>query len=453
MNVELGKKDSISQDMIDRFATDFRGNTQRRVMMNAIKKNGINAIAMNQDSPVDMQYTFSNEIQTGEITHQKQSGRCWMFAGLNTLRQHVANNCHLASFELSQNYQMFWDKFEKANYFLESILETLDEKTDSRLIAWLLSNPENDGGQWDMFVNLVDKYGVVPKYVMPETFHSSSSRIMNKLLTVKLRKGAAKLRTENHKGKMAQEELRSLKEGILSDIYSMLCQFLGEPPTRFDFEYRDKDKQFFRDTDLTPRQFYQKYVKVNLDDYVSLINAPTADKPFDQTYTVQYLGNVKGGKDVLYLNIEIETLKEMALKQLQNDEPVWFGCDVGQMMDRDAGIMDTALFDYESAMNVPFKLAKAERLDYGDSLMTHAMVFTGVNLVDGAPNRWKVENSWGKEPGKDGFFVMSDPWFNEFIYQVVVKKEYLPDNLRKALEGTPNQLDPWDPMGSLALME
>lgn len=452
MSVELGKNNSISKDLIERFSSDFRGNPQHRVMMNAIKKNGISAIAMNQDSPVDMQYTFSHEIAKGKITNQKQSGRCWMFAGLNALRQHVTQQCDVESFEFSQNYQMFWDKFEKANYFLESILGTLDEKTDSRLVSWLLKDPVQDGGQWDMFVNLVDKYGVVPKHVMPETFDSSRSRTMNNLLTVKLREGAAKLRAQNKDHKSSAEDLHEQKEAMLNEIYRMLCQFLGEPPTHFDFEYRDTDKKFQRDSNLTPKAFYQKYVDMNLEDYVSIINAPTTDKPFDRTYTVNYLGNVKGGKDVLYLNVDIEALKELALKQLKNDESVWFGCDVGQMMDRDTGIMDTALFDYQSVLNVPLQLTKEERLDYGDSQMTHAMVLAGVNLVDGKPNRWKVENSWGKEPGVDGFFVMSDPWFDEFMYQIVVDKKHLPEDLRMALNQKPIELEPWDPMGSLALM-
>lgn len=436
--------------MLERFKTDFRDHPQHKVLMNAVKKNGINAVAMNQDSPVAMQHTFSHEIQSGDITNQKQSGRCWMFAGLNTLRQQVAYNCNLESFELSENYLTFWDKFEKANYFLESILDTLDEDSDSRLIAWLFMDPQQDGGQWDMFVNLVDKYGVIPQHVMPETYHSSRSGGMNQLVTTKLRQDAGKLRDQYREQNQSEDELRVQKETMLNEIYRMLCHFLGEPPARFDFEYRDKDKKFHSDANVTPQQFYQKYVNVNLDDYISLINAPTADKPFDRTYTVNYLGNVRGGKDVLYLNVEIETLKEAALKQIQNDEPVWFGCDVGKMMDRDAGILDTEMYDYESTLNVPMHLTKAEQLEYGNSQMTHAMVLKGVNLVDGKPNRWKIENSWGKEPGKEGFFVMSDPWFDAFMYQIVVKKEYLPESLQTALNQEPIHLQPWDPMGSLA---
>lgn len=452
MEVQVQQHSSISKEMLDKFASAYRENPQHRPLMNAIKKNGINAVAMNQDSIVNMQYTFSHEIKTGTITNQKQSGRCWMFAGLNVLRVQVACNYNLESFELSQNYQMFWDKFEKSNYFLESILETLDEETDSRLVSWLLMGPVQDGGQWDMFVNLVEKYGVVPKYVMPETFHSSKSAPMNQLITRKLRESAAKLRGQYRNNNASMDELRAQKAHMLNDIYRMLCHFLGEPPTRFDFEYRDKDNAFHRDANLTPLQFFQTYVGVDLSDYVSVINAPTKDKPFDKTYTVRYLGNVKGGKDVLYLNVETEQLRELALQQLKENEPVWFGCDVGKMLDRDAGIMDTNLYDYQAALDVPFEMTKAERLDYGESLMTHAMVFTGVHLVDDKPTRWKVENSWGSEPGHEGFFIMSNPWFDEYMYQIVIQKKYLPEHLFSAIQQQPIELQPWDPMGSLARM-
>ncbi len=452
MDVQTAKNQALTKESINKFSNGFYESVPNRTIMNAIKKNGIESVAINQDSIVDMQHTFSNEMNTGEITNQKQSGRCWMFAGLNTLRHQAAKKLNLESFELSQNYQMFWDKFEKANYFLESIIETLDEETDSRLVSWLLMSPVQDGGQWDMFVNLVDKYGVVPKHVMPETFHSSKSAMMNRLVTLKLREDAARLRRDYKENSVPVEDLRAEKEYMLNDIYRMLCHFLGVPPTHFDFEYRDKDDEFHRDTNLTPIAFYEKYVGVHLEDYVSIINAPTKDKPFNKTYTVKYLGNVKGGKNVLYLNVEINLLRDLARKQLEDNEPVWFGCDVGKMLDRDFGIMDTNLYDYESALGVSFETTKADRLDYGESQMTHAMVFTGVNLVDGKPNRWKVENSWGSDIGNKGFFIMSDSWFDEYMYQIVVQRKYLPENLKSVLEEKPTELQPWDPMGSLAYM-
>lgn len=449
--IQTGATSAISQSLIQQYAASFRSDRDNRIRMNAIAKSGLHSIATDLDATIQMQFAFSTELDTGPVTNQKQSGRCWLFAGLNTIRAEIAKTHNMEPFELSQTFQMFWDKFEKANYFLERILDTLDEETDGRLIQWLLASPLQDGGQWDMFVNLVEKYGVLPKSAMPETYHSSKSALMNRLLTQKLRKQASDMRVSYGNG-ASVETLREEKIAFMSDFYKLLCYFLGEPPTTFDFEYRDKDGTFHREAALSPTAFTDMYAGTVLQDYVSIINAPTDDKPYDRTYTVKYLGNVEGGRNVLYLNAGIETVKSLALAQLLDAEPVWFGCDVGKMSDSEAGILDTGLFDYEGVLDTSFAMTKAERLNYGDSLMTHAMVFTGANVVDGRVNRWKVENSWGKEPGKDGFFVMSDGWFDDYMYQIVVHRKHLSAELTAALETDPIVLKPWDPMGSLARM-
>lgn len=442
---------NISTDTLNTFRSDFGNSPHREVIKNAIIKNGLPAIAVNSKVMSGMQYTFSSEIETGKITAQKRSGRCWMFAGLNLFRHKVAENYKIKDFELSQNYLMFYDKLEKANFFLESILQTLDEDIYSRLLMWLLKDPVQDGGQWDMFTNLIRKYGAVPKYLMSETYSSSNSHMMNEILTSKLREYAAELRNQSKEAKTA-DQLREIKQQQLSEFYRLLVFFLGDPPEKFDFEYKDDEKVYHIDEGLTPVKFFDKYVSVNPDDYISLINAPTEDKPFNRTYTVDYLGNVIDGKKVLYLNIDIETLKEMTLKQLQNNEPVWFGCDVMKFMDKDSGIMDSRLFLYDEALETPFHFTKAERLLYGESLLTHAMVFTGVNLVNEKPTRWKVENSWGDEQGQKGFFVMSDKWFDEYNFQVIIQRKYLPEQLLNLFKEEPVVLPPWDPMGSVALM-
>lgn len=439
----------ITTGMIDRFHKDFHADKSRQILKNAIIKNGIKNVTLNNDALIRMQNSFSLEIETGKITSQKHSGRCWLFAGLNAMRHKVATDFKIKDFELSQSYPMFWDKLEKAHYFLDNILETIDEDIYSRIVMWLLQLPLNDGGQWDMFSNLIEKYGIVPKYVMPESHHSSNSLVMNQLLTLKLREYASTLRKQHRNGSK-HNELQKLKKSMLSEVYRMLTFFLGEPPKRFDFEYRDEDKEFHQDRDLTPQDFFSKYVKWDLNDYVSIINAPTEDKPFNRTYTVKYLGNVRGGRDILYLNVENETLKSLAVAQLMDNEPVWFGCDVGKMLDRNEGVIDPDLFLYEDALGLTFDLNKTGRLDYGESRLTHAMVFTGINLVDGKPNRWKVENSWGEKAGKEGFLVMSDKWFDEYNFQVVVNRKYLSDDQKKALKLKPIVLPPWDPMGSLA---
>lgn len=441
----------ISAKMIGKYSESIQEKTVNQVIQNAVMKNGINAATENNHAVVAMNPVFSEEIKTGKVANQKKSGRCWMFAALNTFRHKMNTLFNLKDFELSQNYTNFWDKLEKSNYFLESVLKTADEPLDGRLVSWILATPQQDGGQWDMLVSIIEKYGVVPKQVMPETFQSSQSTELNSLLDAKLREDAGILRNLHAEGKSA-EELESVKDSMLEDIYTILAFSLGEPPKTFDFEYRDENNEFHRDLGITPQDFYKKYIGLNLDDYVSLINAPTKDKPFGKTYTVQFLGNVVGGKPIKYLNVDIDTLKQLAVSQIKDKETVWFGCDVVQSSDRKKGILDTNIYDYETAFGTSFRLTKAERLDYKESCLTHAMVLTGVNLVDGKPNRWKVENSWGEEPGNKGYFVMSDEWMDEYTYQVVVNKKYLPEHLKKALEQEPVELKPWDPMGSLAVM-
>jgi bleomycin hydrolase len=440
----------ITEGVLQRLDTAYSAPGPRGALANAIARNSLRSLAVKQEPLRATQHTFSLELQTGKMTAQNSSGRCWLFAGLNVLRFATMKKLNLETFEFSQNYQMFWDKLEKVNFFLESILRTLDEPTEGRLVNWLLGAPLNDGGQWDMFVNLVDKYGVVPKYSMPETYHSSNTGEMNWLLTMRLHEDAARLRNAYRLEGLSLAALRERKEAMLAEAYRMLCECLGEPPKRVDLECRDKDGKYIQHLGLTPLEFAERFVPVAAHDYVSLIHAPTADKPFDRTYTVKFLGNVEGGRQVLYLNVVMPTLKRLALAQLQDGEPVWFGCDVGKMMDRETGVLDARLYDFGALLGMEFGLDKAERLDYRESVMTHAMVFQGVNLVDGVPNRWKVENSWSEKAGKDGYFVMSDEWFNEYLYQVVVHKKYLSPAMLTALAQEPIQLEPWDPMGSLA---
>ncbi len=441
---------AITKENLEAFKEDFEKDRANLVAMNAVVANGVAASAKNYETERNLPQEFSISLKHGEITNQKKSGRCWMFAALNVFRAEVMKRTGMESFELSQNYTAFYDKLEKANYFLENILATLDEPTDGRLVSFLLQNPINDGGQWDMLCSVVEKYGVVPKYAMPESEASSDTREICAYVTEKLREDACLLRRAHAEGK-SNGELCAMKEEMLKTIYGMFSIAFGEPPKRFDFEYRDKDHNFHRETGLTPQAFYEKYVGIKLDDYISLINAPTEDKPYYRSYGVEYLGNVAEGRPVRYVNLPIEELKKAAIAQLEDGEPVWFGSDVGQRSDRDQGLLDLNTYAAEELFNTGFSMTKAERLDYGQSLMTHAMVFQGVNLdEDGLPNRWQVENSWGKEPGKDGYFVMSDGWFDEYVYQVVVNRKYLSKKILDAYDGERIMLKPWDPMGSLA---
>lgn len=441
---------SISQNLLDQLEKRFDENPGNRMAMNAAVSCGICASSRNYETEREVPHEFSISLEQGAVTNQKRSGRCWMFAALNCMRFQVIKKQNLEDFELSQSYPLFYDKLEKANYFLESILDTLDESTDGRLIAHLLAAPLNDGGQWDMLCSIVEKYGLVPKTAMPESVSSSATQEMVSYMTEKLREYACVLR-KGHKAGKSMEQLKKEKETMMETVYRMLCISLGKPPRTFTFEYRDKDGNFHREENLTPKAFYEKYVGLRLDDYVSVINAPTDDKPFYRSYTVQYLGNVKEGRPVKYVNLPIEEMKQAAIAQLKDGEPVWFGCDVGKRSFRDGGLMDTGIYDVETLFDTDFPMTKAERLEYGQSLMTHAMVFQGVNLDEnGRPDRWRVENSWGEEAGKKGYFVMSDRWFDEYNYQVVVNKKYLSSKALEAYEKEPVRLNPWDPMGSLA---
>ncbi len=443
----------VTAEALDAAREGFFSERANVVAKNAVTASGIRAAARVPEAVGANAMTFDVEVRQGERCHQQHSGRCWMFASLNTMRYRVIHRYNLKTFELSQTYPLFWDKLEKCNWFLANILDTLDEPLDGRLVSYLLSDPICDGGQWDMFRSLVKKYGVVPKDAMPETACSRNTREMDKYLTRYLRGCARRLRESAAAG-VSADDLLAMRAEMVDDVYRFLVTCLGEPPARFGMRLRDKDDKLALSGTYTPQEFFAEAVDMNVDDYVSLISAPTEDKPFGHVYTVSRLGNVVEDGGVRYLNLPVERLKEVAVAQLQDNLPVWFGCDVDQSYLNDEGIMDTAALDVDGLFGFPVEgcLDRAERLDYGESLMTHAMVFEGVNLAaDGHPTLWKVENSWGKEHGRDGFDTLSDAWFDEYVYQVVVDRRYLTDEERAVYDTEDAKvLAPWDPMGSLA---
>lgn len=439
----------ITNERTQAFRKAFEENSKQTALQRSVVKNGIRASAENIQTHVENTPVFSIDLATGKVANQKQSGRCWMFAALNTFRHKLLTTFQLKDFELSQNYTFFWDKYEKANYFYENILNTAEQSVTSREVAFLLQTPQQDGGQWDMVVSLFKKYGVVPKSVMPESSNSSNSRDLNNYLNKLLRKHAVLLRQMVAED-ATEEEIQANREAMLQEVYNLLAISLGTPPETFDFEYRDEEKNYHLKQGLTPQQFYDDYIGVDLDNYVSIINAPTEDKPFMKSYTVDMLGNVFGGKQVKYLNLEMEEFKDLAIHQLEQGESVWFGCDVGQSSTRDSGIMALDAYDVDDLFDVDLTMTKAERLDYGESMMTHAMVLTGVDIINDQAKKWKVENSWGEKVGEKGFFVMSDEWMDEFTYQIVVRKEFLTQEQLAAFEAEPIVLAPWDPMGALA---
>ncbi len=432
-----------------RYQDTYEGDTLRLAMTNAFSKTPMDELAYNPVAARKMQFKFSVDVKTMTATSQKASGRCWLFAAVNVLRERVGKELNLESFEFSQAHLAFWDKFERVNYYFESVIETANLPADDRVVSHIVGTGVNDGGQWDMFVNIVKKYGMVPKDAMPETQHSGGTGMLNNLLNRYLRRCASILRNLVQSG-AAAEEIDAQKDEMLNKCYSYLVSCYGTPPAQFDFEYVDRDRVYHIEKDHTPKSFFDKYVGNYLDDYVGIIHAPTADKPFHKTYTVQYLCNVVGGDPVLYLNLPMEEFKAAVLSQLKDGEIVWFGSDCGKYRENSKRQWDDCSYDYHLLTGLDFDMTKTEMLDYHVSKMNHAMVFTGVNLDDaGVPNRWKIENSWGSEGVNGGYHMASDTWFEKFVYQAVVHKKHLGEKAALLAE-KPIELAPWDPMGSLA---
>ncbi len=439
----------ITEAALAQYGEAYKANRPMRIMSNAMSKTAINQIVYDTAGSADKTFKFSIDIETMPITNQRASGRCWIFAGLNVLREVIAKKHNIEQFELSQNYVAFWDKYEKINYFIDSIIDTADRDVDDRTVSWILSTGIQDGGQWDMFVNVVNKYGLVAQDAMPETFQSNNTGAMNGIINIKLRKYAYELR-EMYRAGATAEALVAKKNEYLNEMYGFMVACCGVPPTTFDFEYVDKDKAYHIQKGCTPMGFYKEYFGDTLGDYISIINATTNDKPFNNAFTVKYLGNVVGGTPIRYINVDIQTLKNLVVKQLKDGEIVWFGSDVGKFGDREKGVWDDQSYGYELAFGMDLTLTKEQELDYRNGCMNHAMAITGVNLDDDVPNRWKIENSWGDTNGKKGYYLMSDTWFDRFTYQAVVHKKYLDESLKPLLTADCIELNPWDPMGSLA---
>ena len=438
----------ITEAQLSSWDESFRNDQRYQLAALALSKTGMADIAYVSSSANAMQQKFSVNLKTLDVANQKSSGRCWIFAATNVLRERIAQRCKLKKFELSQSYLAFYDKFERANYFLESILETADLPTTDRTVTHILTTGVHDGGQWDMFANIVRKYGVVPKDAYGETFQSSNTNMLNKILNQNLKVCAIRLRKLAAE-KASAEAIQAEKNEMLAKVYQYLASCYGEPPKTFDFEYVDQEDQYHLETGYTPRSFTEKYVGDLLDNVVSVIHAPTADKPYHQTFTIRLLGNVVGGKPVVHLNLTMDELKAAIIAQLKAGKVVWFGSDVSYYGEREKGFWDDRSFNYELLTGLDLTIDKADALDYQFSAMNHAMVITGVNLVDGKPNRWKIENSWGDEHGSKGYYACSDSWFDKFVYQAAIEKEYLGD-LAKFTETEPVVLEPWDPMGTLA---
>lgn len=417
---------------------------------NAVTCTPLDDVAMNRSRVVALRTSMSHRLDDWTVANQKKSGRCWLFAALNLMRVGAKERLGVKEFEFSQNYAMYCDKLERANWFCEDMIANTDEPVDSRLNAFLLGDVLGDGGQWDMAVSIFTKHGVLPKEAMPETESSSSTDRMNSQLRLVLRRGALLLRTA---AAQSAAQAQEVKQSILNEVHTILTVHLGTPPRTFDWQWTDDNKVFHRDGELTAQEFYNRYVSLDITEYVCLVDDPRPEHPKGAALTVSNLGNVVGGQPVRYVNAPVETMKRLAAAAIAGGEPVWFGCDVSPQMQRKDGLWSADLFDYAGVYGLDLGTTKEERVRSGHSAMTHAMLLVGVDLpdgVEGSTRRWRVENSWGSDNADKGFYTMDDSWFDEYVFEVVVRKDTLPPELQAALTADPIVLPAWDPMGALA---
>ncbi|KAM5472249.1 bleomycin hydrolase [Microsporum audouinii] len=452
----------LSAQQAETWEKELLADPKNRLAMSALSTNPVSSILSNPSSAVVDTQTFNIKIpfEGSPITNQASSGRCWIFAATNVFRVALMKKYSLEKFELSQSYLFYWDKLEKANWFMEQMIDTASQSLDSRLVQRLLENPVEDGGQWDMAANLVRKYGLVPQTLYPDSFSSQNSSELGKILTTKLREHALIIRRmARSKDPSASSSIADAKDSSLKEIHSILTIMLGPPPSatrNFDWEYYDAKGKFHK-VSMTPIQFAaglsdRDGVRANqgtdVNELFSLVNDPR--NSYERLLTVDRLGNVVGGRPITYVNVSMDDLKRAAVAMLHAGHPVFFSCDVGKFSDRKRGIMDPALYDYSLSFNIQFGMSKAGRLKTGETAMTHAIVLTGVHVENGKPVRWRVQNSWGSEVGDHGWFVMTDKWMDEFLFQVVVDRRYVAQNIRDVLKQRPVVLPRWDPMGTLA---
>jgi len=440
---ESSKEGGLTPDVIQEVRQSFKMDTSTRALMNALTNNEIKKLALNREMYVAHDKLFNHKIKAKGMTNQKKSGRCWLFAGLNTMRPKVIEKYNLKEFEFSQSYLFFWDKFEKANAFLELIIETRDRDPLDRELQMILESPFPDGGLWIFVVELIEKYGVVPKSVMPESEQTSSTGMMDRLISRKLRQDAALLREMSQSG-ATLFELRSRKVEMLKDIYRMLILHFGVPPTEFQWRYESKDSVVSEVKTYTPQSFFEEVVDVDLRDYVPIYNHTL--RPYNKLYQMRLSRNIYDRPDNVVINLDTQQMREFALKQLLDNQPVYFACDVGKEDSYEHGIMSPKIYDYEALYGLDFTMTKADKFRYRESRSTHAMVFVGVDTLEGKPTKWLVENSWGDEKGDKGYWTMYDKWFDEYVYKVIINKKYLPKQVLDILKTEPIVLPPWDPM-------
>ena len=451
----------ISPEMLARISASYEDNACDKAISNALAGVNIATLAVNADNAAMIDTHFSDRVKTKGITDQQSSGRCWLFTGLNVLRAKMIDKYELPGMEFSQSYLFFYDQLEKANLFLQGVIDTKELPFDDRKVDWLFSNPLSDGGQFTGVSNLITKYGLVPAEVMPETYQANNTSQMATLLKLKLREDGLDLReaykTGYEKSKKLPKkdaakamakldaQLQEMKVAQLSEIYRMLALCLGEPVKEFEWTRCDKDNKIVDTRKYTPKSFYEEYIGEDLENnYIMIMNDPCRE--YGKVYEIDYDRHVYDGHNWLYINLPVERIKEMAIASIKDNVAMYFSCDVGKFYSSKKGVLDLANFDYESLMGVSFGMDKKERVQTHASGSSHAMTLIAVDIVDGKPVKWMVENSWGPASGYKGCLIMTDEWFDEYMFRLVVEKKYVPADVLEMLNQTPVQLPAWDPM-------
>ncbi len=436
----------ISKELMNELRSSYSCVGSTKALRNALNSNDLDKIAKNLDAADSFDMDFSHRVKSKGITDQKSSGRCWLFTGLNVLRSQMMSRNGLPSLELSQNYNFFYDQLEKSNLFLQGIIDTADKPMDDKMVDWLFSNPLSDGGQYTGLSDNIMKYGVVPAEVMHESYTANNTAKMRRLISLKLREDGLELR-RMYASKSNANAIQARKEEMLKEIYRMLALSLGEPPVEFVWTRKNSKGGIVSTKTYTPLEFYKEFAGNDLKrDYVMLMNDPTRE--YHKVYEIDYDRHVYDGENWKYINLPIEEIKDIAVKSIKDSTMMYFSCDVGKFFDRDRGVLDLDNFDYESILGVKFGMDKADRIRTHASGSTHAMTLMAVDLDEnGKPQKWMVENSWGKTPN-DGHVIMTDRWFDEYMFRLVANKKYIPSETLKLLNEKPIMLPAWDPMFS-----
>ncbi len=412
---------------------------------NAVSNNDIKELALNRDVAGKAEHHFKYKVDVTGITDQESSGRCWMFTGLNSLRPKVIDQKDLSSFEFSTNYLYFWDLLEKSNLFLEAVMLNHKKDMSDKTLEWLFKNPVGDGGVWNSFANVVEKYGVVPKSVMPETHHSENTAWLNRLLKRKLRENGLKLHSMK-KMKIATQAIENEKYRMVLDIYRMLALFLGEPPVEFNYRFINSSGDIGEYQTYSPQSFFKElFPEYSIDNFVMLMNDPTRE--YYKVYEIEFDRNVLEGKNWIYLNLPSDKIKKYALASIKGNDAMYASCDVGKQLNKGDGTLDINNYDFETLLGMDFGMTKADRIKTFDSGSSHAMLLMAVDTdTEDIPVKWQFENSWGSSYGHNGYLTFSDEWFDAYMFRVVVDKKYIDAETLKLLEQKSIMLPPWDPM-------